>query len=139
MSSRQLKKLHKQQELLKLQQLADNEDASSEEEVAPPKPRPSAFAGFAALGGDDDNDGSTKEEEQEEEGGESNWEPWMDMTEAEFEQQVALYQSLQRQQIIREVNAVERATAIAASASKTASALSTSATHCALISGGKKG
>lgn len=67
MSSRQLKKLHQQQELLRLQQLADNEDASSEEEVAPPKPRASAFAGFAALEDDDDNDEAGQEDEEEEE------------------------------------------------------------------------
>lgn len=62
MSSRQLKKLQKQKELLKLQQLAGNDDESSEEEVAPPKPRTSAFAGFAALGGDDTDDKSDQEE-----------------------------------------------------------------------------
>lgn len=56
MSSRQLKKLQKQKELLKLQELAGNEEESSEEEVAPSKPRTSAFAGLAALGGDDDDD-----------------------------------------------------------------------------------
>ncbi|KAG6357606.1 hypothetical protein INS49_013483 [Diaporthe citri] len=77
MSSRQLKKLQKQKELLKLQELAGNDEESSEEEVAPPKPRTSAFAGFAALGGDDvdesddksDQEGQWQEvaEEQEEE------------------------------------------------------------------------
>ncbi|KAF3766520.1 DUF654-domain-containing protein, partial [Cryphonectria parasitica EP155] len=57
MSSRQLKKLHKQQELLRLQNLAADEDgASEEEEVTPPKPKTSGFAGFAALGGDQDDD-----------------------------------------------------------------------------------
>ncbi|PSR85547.1 transcriptional repressor TCF25-domain-containing protein, partial [Coniella lustricola] len=67
MSSRQLKKLHKQQELLRLQNLAEEEDASSEEEVAPPKPKVSAFAGFAALGGDNDGDDDEKEDEDNEE------------------------------------------------------------------------
>lgn len=70
MSSRQLKKLHKQQELLRLQNLANDEDGSSEEEVAPPKPKASVFAGFAALGGDngndDGNDDAEEHEEQEE-------------------------------------------------------------------------
>lgn len=65
MSSRQLKKLHKQQELLRLQNLATDEGASSEEEVAPPKPKASAFAGFAALGGDDDNDDDDQDQEQD--------------------------------------------------------------------------
>lgn len=66
MSSRQLKKLHKQQELLRLQNLANNEDASSEEEVvAPPKPRASAFAGFAALGDDEANDDEDQDEEKQ--------------------------------------------------------------------------
>ncbi|ROW10738.1 hypothetical protein VPNG_05083 [Cytospora leucostoma] len=67
MSSRQLKKLHKQQELLKLQQLTGNEESSSEEEVAPPKPRASAFAGFAALGGDDEDEDVEQEDEEQEE------------------------------------------------------------------------
>lgn len=66
MSSRQLKKLQKQQELLRLQSLAD-EDGSSEEEIAPPKPRASAFAGFAALGDEDEADSAT--ENLHEEGG----------------------------------------------------------------------
>lgn len=70
MSSRQLKKLQKQKELLRLQNLAD-EDASSEEEIAPPKPRASAFAGFAALGDDDqadsDNEDNHEDEEEEQE------------------------------------------------------------------------
>lgn len=56
MSSRQLKKLQKQQELLRLQTLADHQDDSSGDEVAPPKPRSSAFAGFAALEGDENDD-----------------------------------------------------------------------------------
>lgn len=63
MSSRQLKKLQKQKELLKLQELAGN-DESSEEEVAPPKPRTSAFAGFAALGGDDDDSDEKSDQEE---------------------------------------------------------------------------
>lgn len=75
MSTRQLKKLQKQQELLRLQQLADNEDESSEEEVAPPKPRASAFAGFAALGGDDDDDGAGQEDEEQEQEEEVEAEP----------------------------------------------------------------
>ncbi|KAK2610143.1 hypothetical protein N8I77_003596 [Diaporthe amygdali] len=66
MSSRQLKKLQKQKELLKLQELAGNDDESSEEEVAPPKPRVSAFAGFAALGADDDDDSDEKIDQDEE-------------------------------------------------------------------------
>lgn len=66
MSSRQLKKLQKQQELLRLQNLAD-EDGSSEEEVAPPKPRASAFAGFAALGDDDEGDSDNGKDDDEEE------------------------------------------------------------------------
>ncbi|KUI53221.1 Ribosome quality control complex subunit 1 [Cytospora mali] len=68
MSSRQLKKLHQQQELLRLQQLADNEDASSEEEVvAPHKPRASAFAGFAALEDAEEDDDAGQEDEEKEE------------------------------------------------------------------------
>lgn len=70
MSSRQLKKLQKQKELLRLQNLAD-EDASSEEDIAPPKPRASAFAGFAALGdnneADSDNGDNDEDEEVEQE------------------------------------------------------------------------
>lgn len=70
MSSRQLKKLQKQKELLRLQNLAD-EDASSEEDVAPPKPRASAFAGFAALGeeneADSENEDKNGDEEEEQE------------------------------------------------------------------------
>lgn len=70
MSSRQFKKLQKQKELLRLQNLAE-EDASSEEEIAPPKPRVSAFAGFAALGDDDqadsDNEDNHEDEEEEQE------------------------------------------------------------------------
>lgn len=65
MSSRQLKKLQKQKELLKLQELAGNEEESSEEEVAPPKPRTSAFAGFAALGGDENDDDTDEKSDQE--------------------------------------------------------------------------
>lgn len=66
MSSRQLKKLQKQKELLRLQNLAD-EEVSSEEDIAPPKPRASAFAGFAALGDDDeaDRDNEDNDEDQE--------------------------------------------------------------------------
>lgn len=66
MSSRQLQKLQKQKELLRLQNLAD-EDASSEEEVAPSKPRVSAFAGFAVLGDDDEADSDNGENDDEEE------------------------------------------------------------------------
>lgn len=65
MSSRQLKKLQKQKELLKLQELAGNDEESSEEEVAPLKPRTSAFAGFAALGGDDNDDDTDEKSDQE--------------------------------------------------------------------------
>ncbi|KAH8768886.1 Nulp1-pending protein [Diaporthe sp. PMI_573] len=65
MSSRQLKKLQKQKELLKLQELAGNDEESSEEEiVAQPKPRTSAFAGFAALGGDDDDTDDKSDQEE---------------------------------------------------------------------------
>lgn len=64
MSSRQIKKLQKQKELLKLQELAGNDEESSEEDVAPPKPRASAFAGFAALGGDDGDDSDEKSEQE---------------------------------------------------------------------------
>ncbi|KAG8162959.1 hypothetical protein KVR01_007437 [Diaporthe batatas] len=64
MSSRQLKKLQKQKELLKLQELAGNDDESSEEEVAPPRPRTSAFAGFAALGGDDDDSDDKSDQDE---------------------------------------------------------------------------
>lgn len=56
MSSRQMKKLQKQKELLRLQTLADDQDDSSGDDITPPKPRASAFAGFAALGGGDDDD-----------------------------------------------------------------------------------
>lgn len=66
MSSRQLKKLQKQKELLRLQNLAD-EDASSEDEIAPPKPRASAFAGFAALGDDDQSDSDNQDNHEDEE------------------------------------------------------------------------
>lgn len=66
MSSRQLKKLHKQQELLRLQGLAHDEDGSSEEEVVPQKPKASAFAGFAALGDDDNEDEDPDNEDEEE-------------------------------------------------------------------------
>lgn len=59
MSSRQLKKLQKQKELLRLQNLA-SEDGSSDDEVAPPKPRASAFAGFAALEDEDAADTDTE-------------------------------------------------------------------------------
>lgn len=55
MSTRQLKKLHKQQELARIQNLALEEDDSSEEAISPPKPRASAFAGFAALQSEDDD------------------------------------------------------------------------------------
>lgn len=65
MSSRQLKKLHKQQELQRLQNLANDEDGSSEEEVAPPKPKASAFAGFAALEDGDVNEDEEDHEEQD--------------------------------------------------------------------------
>lgn len=65
MSTRQLKKLHKQQELARIQNLAQDEDSSSEEEISPPKPRASAFAGFAALQGDDDeNDEQESDNDQ---------------------------------------------------------------------------
>lgn len=58
MPSRQAKKLHQQQELLRIQNLAaaEEDEGSSEDEVAPQKPKANAFAGFAALGGDDDGD-----------------------------------------------------------------------------------
>lgn len=68
MSSRQLKKLQKQKELLKLQELAGNDEESSEEEVAPPKPRTRAFAGFAALGGDDDDTDDKSDQDEVEQG-----------------------------------------------------------------------
>lgn len=66
MSTRQLKKLHKQQELARIQSLAENADGSSEEEIAPPKPRVSAFAGFAALQGDDKEQESENDQDSEE-------------------------------------------------------------------------
>lgn len=66
MSSRQLKKLRKQQELQRIQDLANGEDDSADEEVAPPKPKASAFAGFAALGDEDENDDAEDHDEQEE-------------------------------------------------------------------------
>lgn len=65
MSTRQLKKLHKQQELARIQNLAQDEDGSSEEELAPPKPRASAFAGFAALQGDDGDDDQQESEDDQ--------------------------------------------------------------------------
>lgn len=65
MSTRQLKKLQKQQELARLQSLAqEDEDGSSEEGIAPPKPRASAFAGFAALQDDDDADDANEQESE---------------------------------------------------------------------------
>lgn len=69
MSSRQLKKLQKQKELLKLQELAGGDDEESSEEEIAPKPRTSAFAGFAALGGDDnDNDNDNDDSDGKSEG-----------------------------------------------------------------------
>lgn len=66
MSSRQLKKLRKQQDLLDLQKQApDNEEGTSDEEPAPVKPRASAFAGFAALGDQDEENDSEHDEEEE--------------------------------------------------------------------------
>lgn len=68
MSTRQLKKLQKQQELARIQSLAENDhhDEASEDEVAPPKPRPSAFAGFAALQADQDDDQDEDDEQEPE-------------------------------------------------------------------------
>lgn len=62
MSTRQLKKLHKQQELARMQSLAENDDGSSEEEIAPPKARVSAFAGFAALQSDEEEQDSESDQ-----------------------------------------------------------------------------
>lgn len=64
--SRQLKKLHKQQELARIQSLAQDQDASSDEEIAAPKPRASAFAGFAALQGDEEDDEQHESENDQE-------------------------------------------------------------------------
>ncbi|KAK3392479.1 transcriptional repressor TCF25-domain-containing protein [Sordaria brevicollis] len=67
MATRQMRKLQKQQELLRLQNEAGREEDESEDEPIVTKPRPNAFAGFAALGGgdDDDEDQDTEEEAQE--------------------------------------------------------------------------
>lgn len=66
MATRQMRKLQKQQELLRLQNEAGREEEESEDEPIVTKPRPNAFAGFAALGGedDDDDDQDTEEESQ---------------------------------------------------------------------------
>lgn len=71
MSSRQLQKMRKQQELLKLQQAATaGSDEESDEPVPQTKARGNAFPGFAALGDmggdDDDSDDSDKDDKQAE-------------------------------------------------------------------------
>ncbi|KAK1778159.1 transcriptional repressor TCF25-domain-containing protein [Copromyces sp. CBS 386.78] len=65
MATRQMRKLQKQQELLRLQSEADREDDESEDEPIVTKPRPNAFAGFAALGGGDDDDDDDQDTEEE--------------------------------------------------------------------------
>ncbi|KAK1832687.1 transcriptional repressor TCF25-domain-containing protein [Podospora conica] len=71
MSSRQLQKMRKQQELLKLQQAAAaGSDDESDEPAPQPKARGNAFSGFAALGDmggdDDDEDDSDKDDDKSE-------------------------------------------------------------------------
>ena len=63
MSSRQLRKIRQQQELLGAAKPEEDAASESEEEVPVSKPRVSMFA---ALGGDDDDDDDEEEEEQEE-------------------------------------------------------------------------
>ncbi|KAJ9149806.1 Nulp1-pending protein [Pleurostoma richardsiae] len=65
MSSRQLRKLRKQQDLLSLQAEGAREDEDSEDEPSPAKPRPSTFSAFAALGGDDGNDDDEDDEDDQ--------------------------------------------------------------------------
>ncbi|KAI6088890.1 DUF654-domain-containing protein [Hypoxylon rubiginosum] len=68
MSSRQLRKLQKQQELQKLEaQTLAEEDESSEDERPAQKPKASLFSGFAALGGDDEGE---EEDDAEDKGDE---------------------------------------------------------------------
>lgn len=65
MSSRQLKKLRKQQELANLQKAAASDDEeASDLEPEPVKPRASGFSAFAALGdgNDEDNDDDEPQE-----------------------------------------------------------------------------
>lgn len=63
MSSRQLRKIRQQQELLGAAKPEDDAASESEDEVPVSKPRVSMFA---ALGGDDDDNDDEEEEEQEE-------------------------------------------------------------------------
>ncbi|KAH8155923.1 hypothetical protein CIB48_g12324 [Xylaria polymorpha] len=65
MSSRQLRKLQKQRELQQLQASSPtNDDSDESEQDAPiPRPKPSAFSAFAALGGDDGGDDDENEED----------------------------------------------------------------------------
>lgn len=62
MSSRQLRKIRQQQELLGAAKPEDDAASESEDEVPVSKPRVSMFA---ALGGDDDNDDEDEEEQEE--------------------------------------------------------------------------
>lgn len=64
MSSRQLKKLRKQQELANLQKIAASDDEeASDLEPEPVKTRASGFAAFAALGDENDEDNDDDEPE----------------------------------------------------------------------------
>ena len=75
MSSRQLRKLQKQKELAALEaKVAQVSEDESEDELPIQKPKPSGFAGFAALGGmddeqedddDDDNDVEPPRDQQQ--------------------------------------------------------------------------
>lgn len=67
MSSRQLRKLRKQQELLEAQPAAEPASESEEDEPIVSKPRGNAFAGFAALGDMGGDDEESDEAEQEDE------------------------------------------------------------------------
>nr|CAD70314.1 conserved hypothetical protein [Neurospora crassa] len=64
MATRQMRKLQKQQELLRLKNEAEREDEESEDEPIVTKPKPNAFAGFAAFGGGDDGDDDQDTEEE---------------------------------------------------------------------------
>ncbi|KAI1851750.1 hypothetical protein JX265_010984 [Neoarthrinium moseri] len=67
MSTRQLRKLQKQKELQELQSRKEGSDESDDDVPLPTVSRgkPSAFAGFAALGGDDDQDDNDDDDDDD--------------------------------------------------------------------------
>ncbi|KAI1780371.1 DUF654-domain-containing protein [Hypoxylon cercidicola] len=67
MSSRQLRKLQKQQELQKLEAQNPAEDDESNDERPAQKPRASLFSGFAALGDQDEDEEEDGVEDKEDE------------------------------------------------------------------------